>query len=141
MARRRPALASGRDHEEQNADDGDALQRQRRPAGRHFRCDRSVGAFVGVLIASEEAQRILRPPGEKADLQQFVRGGDQRDDAERVFVDDMGPDDHRDQLEQRPDDLRGQIEQGVSQQHAQAPSQRQSAGRGELPNGQQARRC
>jgi hypothetical protein len=55
----------------------------------------------------------LRPPGEKADLQQFVRGGDQRDDAERVFIDDMRPYDHCQKLEQRSDELRGQIEQGV----------------------------
>jgi hypothetical protein len=80
--------------------------------------DRVFGAIearrvVGVLVASEETQCILRPPGEKADLQQFVRGRNQRDDAERVFVDDMRPHDHRQKLEQRSDELRGQIEQRV----------------------------
>jgi hypothetical protein len=36
-----------------------------------------------------------------------MRRRDQGNDAEGVFIDDMGPDDHRDQLEQRSDDLRG----------------------------------
>ena len=102
----------GRNDQKQDADDGRALQRD------GCQQDRIFGAVearrvVGVLVASEEAQRILRPPGEKADLQQFVRGGDQRDDAERVLVDDMRPYDHREKLEQRSDELRGQIEQGV----------------------------
>ena len=46
-----------------------------------------------------------------------MRRGNEGDDAQRMFIDNMGPDDHRDQLEQRSDDLRGQIEQGMSQQH------------------------
>ena len=50
-----------------------------------------------------------------------MRRRHQRYDAKRVLVDDMGPDDHRDQLEQRSDQLGGQIEQGVAQQHGLSP--------------------
>ena len=124
------------DDQKQDADDGRALQRN------GCQQDRVFGAIearcvVGVLVASEEAQCILRPPGEKADLQQFVRRRDQRDDAKRVLIDDMRPDDHRQKLEQRSDELRGQIQQSVFQQHRSGSQPAAEPGGGELPDGQQ----
>ena len=104
---------AGRDDEKQHADDSRALQRDGCQQDRILGTI-EAGRFARVLIPAEKTQRILRPPGEKADLEQLMRRRDQCDDAQRVFIDDMRPYDHRDQLEQRSDELRGQIEQGVS---------------------------
>src|SRR6202022_1402328 len=129
-------LGVGRDHEQENGNDDDALENDGDEQ------DRVFGAiepqrFPLVLVTPEKAQRVLRPPGEKGDLQQFMRRSDERNNAQRMFIDDMGPDDHGDQLEQRSDDLRGQVKQGMSQQHVSGPQPADHAWRGGRSDSQQ----
>ena len=99
-----------RDDEQQNGDRGEALHRGRDDENGVLGPVEST-RILGVAEPSEESQRELRPPGEEGDLQQFVRGDHQGDDAERVFADEMGPHHHGNELQQRPDDLGGKIEQ------------------------------
>jgi hypothetical protein len=131
-------LGVGRDHEEENGNNDDALENDGDEQ------DRVFGAIepqrvAPVLVTAEKAQRVLRPPGEKGNLQQFMRRSDERNNTQRMFIDDMGPDDHCDQLEQRSDNLRGQVKQGVPQQHGSGPQPSDQAWRGDRPDSQQGK--
>jgi hypothetical protein len=92
---------SSRDHEEQNGNDNGALDIDGDEQQRVFGAIKPQ-RFAPVLVTPEKAQRVLRPPCQEGDLQQFMRRRDERDHTQRVFIDDMGPDDHRDQLDSGP---------------------------------------